>query len=161
MAEPGTCPPEIVWREPLDARFAGVLADHMPDGLLRQAVTPGFPVLVYPPKQLTYSQVGGLKPVIKQSLYPARHRHCPGVAGFALQVDNSPVVFPLLDVAEIQVHCLVPSKAVGEQDRQECAIPFALQEPRVGRVPEPLGLFWRKPIPEPEADLPDSLHASY
>jgi hypothetical protein len=39
------------------------------------------------------------------------------------------VVFPLLDVAEVQVHRFVPSQAARQQDRQECAIPFAL--PRI------------------------------
>jgi hypothetical protein len=127
MAEPGACPAKIVWRNPLDACFAGVLPDHVPHGFLRQAVTPGFPVLVYTPKQLAGGQVGSLKPIIKQSLDPAWHRHCPGVPGFALQVDDRPMVFPLLDVAEIHIHRFMPPKAAGEQDGQECAIPLALQ----------------------------------
>ena len=125
MAQTSTCPPKIVWREPLDARFAGVLADHVPDRLLRQTVTPCAPAFVYPPEQFACVQVGSLKPLIENSLDPARHRHCPGVAAFALQVDDGPVVFPLLEVAEVQVHRFVPSKAAGEQDRQECPIPFA------------------------------------
>lgn len=58
--------------------------------------------------------------------YAHRHRDCPRVAGFALQVDDGPVVLPLLDVTEIQIHRLVSSNAAGEQDRRECAIPFAL-----------------------------------
>ena len=62
---------------------------------------------------------------------------------FALQVDDGPVIFPLLYMAEIQAHRLVPSKAASEQDRQEGAVSFAFQKLRVGRVLEPLGLFWR------------------
>ena len=65
MTEPGTCPSKVVRREPLYARFTGVLADRVPHCLLRQAVTPGLPVLVYPPKQLAGGQVGGLKPFIE------------------------------------------------------------------------------------------------
>src|SRR5271167_5078471 len=126
MTEPRTRSPEKVRREPLDARFASVLANHVPDCLLRQSVTPGLPILVNPSKQPAGAQVGGLKPFIEQCLYPARHRYCPGVASFALQVDDGPVVFTLVDVAEIQVHRLVSSKAAGEQDRQERSVPFAL-----------------------------------
>jgi hypothetical protein len=111
MAEPGTRPAKIVWRKPFNACFAGVLPDHVPDGFLRQSIGPGFPVLVYPPKQLAGGYVGSLKPLIEQCLDPARHRHGPGVAGFAFQVDDGPVVFSLLYMAEIQVHRLVPSKA--------------------------------------------------
>jgi hypothetical protein len=133
----------------------------VPDGFLRQSIAPGFPILVYPPKQLAGGQVGSLKPLIQQSLDLAWHRYGPGVAGFVLQVDDGPVVFPLLHVSAIQVHRLVPSKAASEQDRQERAVPFAFQKLRVRRVPEPLRLFWRRPISEPDADLLDPLHASY
>jgi hypothetical protein len=122
---------------------------------------PGLPVLVYPPKQLAGGQVGGLKPFIEQCLNPARHRYCPDVAGFAFQVDDGPAVFPLLDVAEIQVCRLLPPEAAGEEDRQERTVPFAFQKLRVRCIPEPLRLFRRQPIPEPDADLLDSLDASY
>jgi hypothetical protein len=44
------------------------------------------------------------------------------MAGFALQIDNGPMVLPLLDVAKTQIDRFVPSKAAGEQDRKECAI---------------------------------------
>jgi hypothetical protein len=36
------------------------------------------------------------------------------MAGFAPQVDDGPVVLSLLEMAEIQIHRLVPSKAAGE-----------------------------------------------
>src|ERR1700730_11933709 len=130
MTEPGTCPSKVVRREPLYARFTGVLADRVPHCLLRQAVTPGLPVLVYPPKQLAGGQVGGLKPFIEQCLNPARHRYCPGVAGFAFQVDDGPVVFPLLDVAEMQVYRLVPPEAARAEARQERYAPFVFQKLR-------------------------------
>ena len=66
VAQPSTCPPEIVRCEPLDARFAGVLADHVPDCLFRQTFTPSLPVLVDPPKQLAGGQLGSLEPLIEQ-----------------------------------------------------------------------------------------------
>ena len=52
MAEPGTRPAKIVWRKPLDACFVGVLPEDVPDGFLHEFIASGFPVLVYPPKQL-------------------------------------------------------------------------------------------------------------
>jgi hypothetical protein len=102
-------------------------------------------------------------PLIEENLDPARHGYGPDVAGFALPVDDGleqiqfllghvsiqtterylGVVFPLLYVAEIQSHRLVPPKAASEQDRQERPVTFAFQKLTVGRVPEPLGLFWR------------------
>jgi hypothetical protein len=44
-------------------------------------------------------------------------------------------------VAKTQIDRFVPSKAAGEQDRQECAIAFALQVLGARRIPEPLRLF--------------------
>src|SRR6516165_1805600 len=113
MTEPRTSPSEIMRREPLNARFTGVLADHVPDGLFRQTVAPSLPALVYPPKQPAGSQFGCLQPFIERSLDPARHRYCPGMASFAFQVNDGPVVFPLLQIGKIQTHRLVPSKATG------------------------------------------------
>ena len=66
MAQPCACPTKVVRREPLNACFTGILAYHVPDRLLRQTVTPGAPVLVYPPEQFAGGQVGSLKPLIKR-----------------------------------------------------------------------------------------------
>ncbi len=59
--------------------------------------------------------IGEAAPLVEQCLDPCRHRDCSGVAGFALQVDDGPVVLPLLDLAEVQTYRLVPSKATGQQ----------------------------------------------
>jgi hypothetical protein len=59
---------------------------------------------------------------------------CPGRRNahfIALQVDDGPVVFPLLYVAEVAVHRLVPWKAASEQDCQERAITFDFQQLRL------------------------------
>src|SRR5215471_19076234 len=104
MAESSTCPPEVVRREPVNARFTGVSPNDVPDRFLRQAVTPGVPVFVYPTEYLSSGQIRSLKPLIDEGFDPAWHRYCPGVAGLAFQVDDGPVLFPLLDVAEAQVH---------------------------------------------------------
>lgn len=95
------------------------LPDHVPDGFLRQPIAPRFPVLVYPPEQLSGREMRGLKPFFEQVLNPVRHRYRPRVTRFALQIDDGPVVFPLLDVPEIQVHRLVPPKTACKQDGQE------------------------------------------
>ena len=71
MAEPGTCPPEVVRREPVNARFTGVLPNDVPDRFFREAVTPGAPVFVYPTEQLSGGQIRSLKPLIEESFDPA------------------------------------------------------------------------------------------
>jgi len=64
MAQPGTRPAKIVRSKPLDACCSGVLSNYVPDGFLRQPISPRFPVLVYPPEQLSGREVRGLKPFI-------------------------------------------------------------------------------------------------
>jgi hypothetical protein len=125
MAEPGARPAKIVRRKPLDACFVRVLPDDVPDRFFRQSIAPGFSVLVYPPKQFATPEVGSVKPLIEQGLNPVGHRYCPRMSRFALQVDDGPVVFPLLYVPEVQVHRLVPPKAACKQDGEERAITFA------------------------------------
>jgi hypothetical protein len=63
------------------------------------------------------------------------------MAGLPFQVNDGPVVFSLLDVAEVQVNRFVSSKAAGEQDCQECAIPLSPQRVTVRCIPESLGLL--------------------
>ncbi len=67
----------------------------------------------------------------------------PGVAGFALPVEDGSVVFPLLYVAEIQAHRLGPSRAASGQDRQDRPVTFAFQKVTVRLNPEPFELFRR------------------
>jgi hypothetical protein len=83
------------------------------------------------------------------------------VASLAFQVNDGPVVFPLLNVAEFKVHCFVPAQAAGEQYGEECTISFALEGITVRCIPEPLRLFRSQPIPKTNTDLLDSLDASY
>jgi len=52
-------------------------------------------------KQLVRCNVRCLEPLIEDILYPSRHRDSPGVACFSLQIDNDPVFFTLLNVAEV------------------------------------------------------------
>jgi hypothetical protein len=78
-----------------------MLANHMPDRLFRQPLSPRFPQLVHPTKQLARRNVRCLDPLIDDILYPSRHRDRARVACLSFQIDNGPVFFTLLNVAEI------------------------------------------------------------
>ena len=71
MAESSTCPPEVVRREPINARFTGILSNDVPDRFLRQTVTLGTPLFVYPPEHLSGHQIRSLNPLIEESFDPA------------------------------------------------------------------------------------------
>jgi len=78
-----------------------MLANHMPDSLFRQLLSPGFPYLVHTTKQLARCNIRSPDPLVDDILYPSRHWDRAGVACLSLQIDNSPVFFTLLNVAEI------------------------------------------------------------
>jgi hypothetical protein len=73
----------------------------MPDSLFRQLLSQDSPHFVHTPKQLARCNVRCLDPLVDDILYPFRHRDRAGVACLSLQIDNSPVIFTLLNVAEI------------------------------------------------------------
>ena len=74
--------------------------EHVPHSLFRQPLSPGFPRLVHTTKQPARCNVRCLKPLIEDILYPGWHRDGANVACLSLQIDNGPVVFTLLNVAE-------------------------------------------------------------
>ena len=143
VAEPSARSAKIVRCKSLDTCFVGVLPEDVPDCFFRQTIAPGFPILVYAPEQFADREIGGLNPLIEQRLNPAGHRYSSRMTCFALQVDDGPVVLPLLYVPKVQVHRLMPPKSACKQDGQEHAIAFAFQHLTIGYVPEPFLLFWR------------------
>jgi len=66
------------------------------------------------PEHLSGGQISSLNPLIEESFDPAWHRYCSGVTGFTLQIDDRPVLFSLLDVAEVQVNRCSPQRAANE-----------------------------------------------
>src|ERR1700690_1392882 len=53
---------------------------------------------------------------------PLRNRNCPDVAALPDQVNNGPVIFPLLKMIDAQVDKFRPAQSATEQDRQHCAV---------------------------------------
>jgi hypothetical protein len=57
------------------------------------------------------------------------------MAAFSLQVNDGPVLLPLLHVSKLQADRFVTSKPAGWQNCQQRAITFTLQANRVGCLP--------------------------
>ena len=74
VAEPSARSAKIVRCKSLDTCFMGVLPDDVPNCFFRQSIAPGFPILVYAPKQFAGCEIGGLNPLIEQRLNPAGHQ---------------------------------------------------------------------------------------
>jgi hypothetical protein len=57
---------------------------------------------------------GGSHPTIDGSLNPFRHGDGANVAALSYQIDNRPMLFPLLKVIDIQRHQLRPSESASQ-----------------------------------------------
>src|SRR5215831_15523346 len=98
--------------------------------------------------------------MVEDILYPCGHRDGADVPCLSLQIDNGPVFFTLLNVAEVQLNCLMARQATRKQDGQKCSIALFLQALTAGSLPQALRLFGGEPVSEPHADLLDALHSS-
>jgi hypothetical protein len=51
-----------------------------------------------------------VQPIVYEALHPVRHRNGPNIRGLADQVDDGPVVLPLLQVRHVQLNDPVPTQ---------------------------------------------------
>jgi len=84
---------------------------RMPDSLLRKALSPRLSHLVHPTKQLSRCQVSSFDPLVQKLLHPYRHRDSTDMPGFSFQIDDGPVLFTPLNVAEVQFNGFMASNA--------------------------------------------------
>ena len=97
----------------VDGSFRSELADNVPDDLLGYTLTPDPPRSVYATKHSSGSKSRIFDPNVEKRFDPVRHRDRPHVTRLAHEIDNCPVLFPLLQVSEVQFHGFTPSQAAG------------------------------------------------
>ena len=98
MTQLGTGPPQVVGCDMLQARSPTAGPDHVPHHILRNALAP---YLARPgdcPKDLSFGNAGGCRPLIERGFDPLWDRHGADVAALADQVHHRPVPLPHLDV---------------------------------------------------------------
>ena len=88
------------------------------------------------PKHATFVHVSRYKPGIDGALDPIRNRHRPNVPSLANQIDDGPVLFPPLKMANIQFCRLVPAQPATQKDPKQRAVSLALERIRVRHLPE-------------------------
>lgn len=71
----------------------------------------------------------------------------------SFQIDNGPVFFTLLNMAEIQINCCVAPYATGKQNSQKRSITFFLRALAIGSLPQRLRLFGGEPVSYPYTDF--------
>jgi hypothetical protein len=126
MAQPRTCPSQVMGRQLFDGGFRSALTDYVPNDLLGYALTPEPPGSVHATKQPTGGNSRVLQPNVENCFDPVRHRYRPHVTCLSHEIDNGPMLFSLLQVGEIQLHDFMPPQTAGDQHSQKGTVSFAL-----------------------------------
>lgn len=95
---------------------------------------------------LTCCNVRTLEPLVESLLHSRGHRDRAGMPCLSLQIDNGPVLLTLLNVAEIQFHCLRHRMPHASKHGQRCSIPFFVQALTIWCLPQSLRLFGGEPV---------------
>jgi hypothetical protein len=101
VAQPCARSAQLVRRQLVDGSFRSELADNVPDDLLGHTLTPDPPRSVDAAKHSSGSKSRIFDPNVEDGFDPARHRDRPHVTRLAHEVDNGPMLFPLLQVSEV------------------------------------------------------------
>src|SRR5215471_16073915 len=76
------------------------------------------------------------------------------------KVDDGPVLFPLLEMPEIQISQLASPEPASKQNGKHCAVSLALERIWIRRLPEAASFFSREPVSAPHTELLGSLYTS-
>ena len=118
MTQLRTGPPQVVRCDVLQARSPTAGPDHVPHHILRNALTP---YLARPgdcPKDLSFGDPCGCRPLTECGFDPCRNGHSADVATLADQVYDCPVSLAHLDFIHLQTHQLRSAKATAKQHGQ-------------------------------------------
>lgn len=111
-------------------------------------------------KQPTAGQTSCRSPNIEHSLHPLWYRHGSNMPALADKVDDGPVLFPLLEMSEIQISQLASPEPASKQNRKHRAVSLALERIWVRRLPEASSFFSSEPVSEPHSELFGSLYTA-
>ena len=102
--------------EPRKTEFLRVLFHQMLDHPLRYSITPMLACSTDASKQPSGRKGCGGDPRVNGRFDPVGDRHSTDMPALAHQIDQSPVVLPLLDVANLELGHLRPTEATAEQN---------------------------------------------
>lgn len=103
----------------------GVFASDLPDHLFGGPFSPYGSVLCHATKQRPGFNLSGGGPAIDDGLHPVRNWHGSNMAAFAEQIDDSPVVIPVLDMFQGELSGFRAPQPAPEQERENGTISFA------------------------------------
>ena len=147
-----------MWSKASEAHFPSILFHHMPNYALGDAVTPALSSPTNATKYRATCYARSASPRIQGRFHPAWHRHGPDVPTLADQIDDGPVLLPLLYVGERQIRELAPAQSAAKQGRELRTVSFALERVDIRCLPKAASLLRREPVSKPHAEFFDALH---
>src|ERR1700730_9009678 len=139
MAEPSTGTSQIVWRQLRHADALGGFLHNVPNRLHRHAISPCPSNSVDSAEQLSSFNCGCGNPIVQFGSHPIGNWNRSNVASLANQVNNSPMLFALLEMIQSQCHGFMPPQAAREQQCEQCSVAFSFQSLMIGCLPKCLG----------------------
>ena len=115
---------KIVGCQFVDSCSLGAILDDMPHDPLRYGCSPRLARPANTSEHASPAYSGGLAPGVNGRLDPVGNRYCADVSAFADQVDDGPVILPLLNVRELQFCGLSTAQPAAQQNPKQGAIPF-------------------------------------
>jgi hypothetical protein len=152
-AQSSASPSEVVRGKFFNGCFFGAVLHDMPHNPLRDTIPPSLACAANAPKDTTIANTSRDKPRIDCAFYPIWNGHRSYVPAFADQIDDSPVIFPPLEMSNVQASCLFPAQPATEKDAEERPVSFALKSVRVRHLAERLRLLHRQPVAQTNAEV--------
>jgi hypothetical protein len=108
MAEPSTCPPQIVRHQLRHTDALGGFLHDVPNRLYRYPISPCPSHFVDPAEQSFSINCGCGELIIQCGSHPIGNRNRSNVTALANQINNGPMLFALLEMIQCQRHGFMP-----------------------------------------------------
>ena len=160
VTQPSAGAAKVMRRQPVDSSSLGSLSYDPPNQLFADSRPPNMAHATYPAKEDAFTDGSGTEPLIQSYFHPGRNRHGPDVATLAVQVDDCPVLVPLLEVPQGQTRQLCSAEPAAQQQSQYRVVAFVADRSTARYGQKSPALFCGQPVPQANAETFSSLDAA-
>jgi hypothetical protein len=160
VAQLRTSPPQIVWRNVLQARSLAAALDYVPHDILRDTFSPHLPRSRNSSKDPSFRDLGCYDPLIECRFDPLWNRHRADVATLTDQVYHGPVPLTNLDFIQLQANKFRPTKTTTKKQGQHGVVALSTHATSTRTLEYVRTLLRAQPISRAKPKLFDSFHTA-
>jgi hypothetical protein len=127
MTEAGARAAKVVGGHLFEACLLGECLYDVPDHLLSQPSSPDSSALIDRSEYAAIHDIRRSAPVVDSLFDPAGDRHCTDMASFAHEVHDGPVILPLLEMVNGEMHEFRPPQPASEKDAEYGTVSLAAE----------------------------------